>query len=99
MKDDLLEGIPNRSYDKIKYHVNTCYPRYVRSRERFEKKTGLAQIEDLNYEPGPSTSFTENIPKRKRVSDVNLTLSSEKTCIICNQMKSRGDTRYQNIGD
>ena len=60
MKDDLLEGIPNRSYDKIKYHVNTCYPRYVRSRERFEKKTEIAQIEDLNDEPKPSTSFIEN---------------------------------------
>ena len=51
MKDDLLEGIPNRNYDEIKYHVNTCYPRYVRSRERFVKKTEIAHIEDLNDEP------------------------------------------------
>ena len=60
LKDDLCEGIPNRDYDKINYHVKTCYPRYVRSRERFEKKTEIAQIENLNDEPGPSTSFTEN---------------------------------------
>ena len=70
MKDHLLEGIPNRNYDQIKYHVNTRYPRYVRSRERFERKTEISQIEDLNDETGPSTSFTENRPKRRRVSDV-----------------------------
>ena len=60
LKDDLLEGIPNRDYDKINYHVNTCYPRYVKSRERFEKKTVIAQRENLNDERGPSISFTEN---------------------------------------
>ena len=73
LKGDLLEGIPNRNYDEIKYHVNTCYPRFVRSRERFEKKTEIAQIEDLNDEPKPSTIFTENRPKRRRVSNVNFT--------------------------
>ena len=73
LKDDLLEGLPNRNYDEINYHVNTCYPHYVRSRERFEKKTKITQIEDLNDEPKPSTSFTENRPKRRWVSDVNFT--------------------------
>ena len=99
LKDDLLEGIPNRNYEELKYHVNTCYPRYVRSRERFEKKTGIAQIEDLNDEPGPSTSLTENRPKRRKVSDVNFTLPSEKPCIICSQMKSRGDTKILRISE
>ena len=68
-----MEDIPNGNYDEIKYYVNTCYPRYVRLRERFKKKTEIAQIEDLNEEPGPSTSFTENRPKRRRVSDVYFT--------------------------
>ena len=63
MKDNLLKGIPKRNYDEIKYYVSTCYPRYVRSRERFEKKTEITQIEDLNDEPELSTSFTENRPK------------------------------------
>ena len=93
LKDDLLEGIPKRNYEEIEYHVNTCYTRCVRSRERFEKKTEITQIEDLNDEPGPSTSFTENRPKRRRMSDVNFTLPSEKPCITCNQMKSRGDAK------
>ena len=99
LKNDLLEGIPNRNYDEIKYHVSTCYTRYVRSRERFERKTEIAQIEDLNDEPGPSTTFTENKPKRRRVSDVNFTLPLEKPCIICNQMKSRGDTKILRISE
>ena len=43
LKDDLLEDIPNRNFDEIKYYENTCYPRYVRSRERFEKKAEIAQ--------------------------------------------------------
>ena len=67
LKDDLLECILNRKYIEIKYHVNTCYLSYIRSRERFEKKTQIAQIEDLNDEPGPSTSFTENAPKRRKM--------------------------------
>ena len=92
LKDDLLEGIPNRNYDEIKYHVKTCYPRYVRSRERLEKKTKIARIEDLTDELGPSIIFTENRPKRRKVSDVNFTLPSEKPCIICNEMKSKGNT-------
>ena len=25
LKDNLLEDIPNRNYDEVKYHVNTCY--------------------------------------------------------------------------
>ena len=99
LKDDLLEGIPNRNYDEIKYHVNTCYPRYVRSSKRFEKKTEIAQIEDLIDELGPSTSFTQNKPTRRRVSDVNFTLPSEKPCIICNHMKSRGDTKILRISE
>ena len=99
MKDELLEGIANRNYDEIKYHVNTCYPRYVRSRERFEQKTEIAQIEDLNDELGPSTIFTENRPKPRTMSDVNFTLLSEKPCIIYNQMKARGDTKLMRISE
>ena len=41
LKDHLLECILNRNYDEVKYHVNTCYPRYVKSREQFEKKTEI----------------------------------------------------------
>ena len=78
LKDDLLEGIPNRNYGKRKYHVSTCYSCYVRSRELFERKTEIDQIEDLNNGPGQSTSFTKNRPKQRRVLDVNFTLPSEK---------------------
>ena len=44
LKDDgrFVGRFPNRNYDEIKEHVNTCYPHYVRSRERFEKKTEIA---------------------------------------------------------
>ena len=100
LKDDLLEGRGlNRNYDEKKYRVNTCYPRYVRSRERFEKKIEITQIEDLNDELGPSTNFTENRHKGRRLSDVNFTLPSEKPCIICNQMKSKGDTQILRISE
>ena len=99
LKDDLLEGILNRKYIEINYHVNTCNPSYIRSRERFEKKTQIAQIEDLNDEPGPSTSFTENAPKRRKMWDINFILPSEKSCIICNKVKFRGDTKILRISE
>ena len=36
LKDNLLEDIQESDHDKIQYPVNTCYPRYVRSKERAE---------------------------------------------------------------
>ena len=79
--------------------MNICYPCYVRSSERFEKKTEIAQIEDLIDELGPATSFTQNRPIRRSVSDVSFTLPSEKPFIICNQMKYRGDTKILRISE
>ena len=84
---------------KKNYRVNTCYPCCVRSSERFEKKIEITQIEDLNDELGPSTSFTENRPKWRRVSDANFTLPSEKLCIIWNLIKSKGDTQILRISE
>ena len=84
---------------KKNFRVNTCYPCCVRSSERFEKKIEITQIEDLNDELGPSTNFTENRHKGRRLSDVNFTLPSEKPCIICNQMKSKGDTQILRISE
>ena len=96
LKNYLLEGIV---WTKENYRVNTCYPRCVRSSERFEKKIEITQIEDLNDELGPSTSFTENRPKWRRVSDSNFTLPSEKLCIIWNLIKSKGDTQILRISE
>ena len=41
LNDELLEGIPDSQYENIQYHVNTYYPRYVRSKERLEKETEI----------------------------------------------------------
>ena len=38
LNDELLEGIPDSQYENIHYHVNTCYPRYLRSKERLQKR-------------------------------------------------------------
>ena len=59
----------------------------------------MAQIEDLTDELRPLIIFTENRPKRRKVLDVNFTLPSEKPCIICNQLKSRGDTKILRISE
>ena len=66
LKDDLLESIPNDKFDGLKYHVNTCYPRYIRTSERYQKKTETAQTEQPNDKPGPSETLVKNRPKRKR---------------------------------
>ena len=41
LNDELFEGIPDSQYENIQYHVNTYYPRYVRSKEELEKKTEI----------------------------------------------------------
>ena len=38
LNDEFLEGIPDSQYENIQYHVNTCYPRYLRSKERLQKR-------------------------------------------------------------
>ena len=96
MKDNLLEGIQESDHDKVQYHVNTCYPRYLRLKERAEKRV-------IIEEPGPSTTsiffspesqqITENRPKGRKLEATVCMPPAEKPCIVCNHKKSKGDSR------
>ena len=101
LNDELLEEIPDSQYENIRYHVNTCYPRYVRSKERLEKKAEIVpKTPQFSDEPSrcSSTSSEGRFKRRKLMGNENTSIASEeKPCIICNQMKSRGDTKRLRI--
>lgn len=92
LNDELLEGITDNQYENIKYHVNTCYQRYLRSKERSEKKIKTLPI-------GNETSKSESRVKRIKLmgAEHNSIPPEDKPCIICNQMKSKGDTKRLRI--
>ncbi|XP_057301781.1 uncharacterized protein LOC130636171 isoform X1 [Hydractinia symbiolongicarpus] len=83
LNDDLLKEIPLSQYDDINYHVNTCYPRYVRSKERFESRN----------ETATSTEDLEVKPKRKKSNVSSPPPLAEKPCVICNHIKFKGDLK------
>ena len=98
-KDDLLDGIED--YEKIKYHVNSYYARYVSSKKRAEKRKTLSQ-EPNSADTGkliePLSPTTR--PKKRKSNDAeNIPSSSprDKPCIVCNQMKSKGETKRYRI--
>ena len=101
LNDELLEGIPDSQYENIQYHVNTCYPRYVRCKEQLEKKAEIVlktpQFSDDSSRCG-NTSSEGRFKRRQLMGNENTSIASEeKPCIICNQMKYRGDTKRLRI--
>ena len=48
LQDNLLEGV--EELDQIKYHVNTCYSRYVRQKKRTDDKDGRICRENLQIQ-------------------------------------------------
>ena len=101
LNDELLEGIPDSQHQNIKYHVNTCYPRYMRSKERLEKKTKIVpKTPKFSDEPlrCSSTSSEGRFKRRKLMGNENTSIASEeKPCVISNQMKFRGGTKTLRI--
>ena len=86
-------------YVNIQYHVNTCCPRYVSSKERSEEKTEIAPTPQLSDEPSKSsnTNSDSRCKRRKLMEQCTSQVSAEKPCIICNQMKSKRDTKMLRI--
>ena len=101
LKDELLEQIPDSKYENSQYHVNTCYPRYVRSKEWLEEKAEIVpKTPQFSDEPSrcSSTSSEGRFKRRKLMGNENTSVASEeKPCIICNQMKSRRHTKRLRI--
>lgn len=90
LKDDILEGIQENEYEQIKYHVNTCYSRYKRLKERTEIKVDIVE-EETAESTSSLDNQNENRPKRRKLS--MCTPPAEKPCIVCNHIKSKGDNR------
>ena len=89
LKDELLEGIQESNYCQIKYHVQTCYPRYKRAREREELRNAMSTPSASSNDQPTSSGSPKNRPKRRKLIDSVNTPPQQKPCIICNNIKSK----------
>ena len=94
LNNELLEALPDSQYENIQYHVNTCYLRYVRSKERLQKKAEtVPKTPQFSDEPARcSSASSEGRFKRKKLmgNENTFITSEEKPFMICNQMKQKG---------
>ena len=101
LKDDLISDVKGEELCLLKYHVNTCYSRYIRQRDRTESKALEKNCENA----GPSEASNQEEfkadcreTKRRRISTEQPgNKVSEKPCIICNQVKHQGENKKYRI--
>ena len=90
----MLKSSPRRFFGElnlselndINYHVNTCYPYYVKLRKRAENK-------DIKHHACNDDHAEEGIARDQRAKrrKIEFTSVKEKPCIICDKMKHKGD--------
>ena len=91
LQDDILLHFTESDFDQIQYHVNTCYGRYQKSKERIEHRRNSVQdsgFETTNSSDSINTVNDEIRPKRRKTMDK--LEPDDKPCIICNQIKCQG---------
>lgn len=87
LNDKKFNDIEDAEKHTVQYHVNTCYQRYLRlaerSKQREEAMSSNVSTEDSKENDDPS--FMPRVSKRRK--------SEEKTplCVVCNQVKCKGD--------
>ena len=104
LQDNLLEGV--EELDQIKYHINTCYSRYVRQKKRTEDKdvdegesadpTEDEPITSRNEQSTPETRSSKRL-KLDLTNTASTSAVKESPCIVCNKMKSKGDAKRMRI--
>ena len=99
LRDNLLDGV--EELDQIKYHVNTCYSRYVRQKKRTEDKdvdegepdnpTNDQHVSSRNEQSTPETRSSKKLKfYLSNTASTSASAVKESPCIVCNQMKSKG---------
>ena len=90
-----LINIIDTELKNIKYHVNTCYARYQKTKQRFSTKKLIFPSPPGSSKDVQSPDCEINRPKRRKILDNKE--PREKPCIICNQIKCKGDIRKLRI--
>ena len=87
LNDDLFTDLQINELCQIKYHVSTCYGRYVKLTERI-KSSPVVFESHVVKSPVP-----EQRAKRRKLEE------TEKVCIICDQKKCKGDEKKFRISE
>ena len=64
LKDDLFKYLKLEELSDIKYHVNTCYPRYVRQKEQEEKRKNVQNDCQSMSQDIPDLTLENQIPEQ-----------------------------------
>ena len=90
LNDDKFKEIGDAEKSLVKYHINTCYARYVRSAERLEQRkeevSGANEPEEIEENNSKENEDPSCMPRAKRRRSTEV-----KHCVVCNQMKCKGD--------
>ena len=97
INDSLFKGVVSEEdQTSFKYHVNTCYQRYVRNAERtIDGKKNLEGENETDSKVIETTETSYRNSKRRK-SDVTTNLTKQ-LCIVCDQPKSKGDSNLFRI--
>ena len=96
LQGNLLRGVDEHDFERIKYHVDTCYSRYKRKCDR-----GNGKKSDCSVSTSNSVENKEQGQETCRSSKV-LTFDEKKSatyCIICSKSKCKGNTKLYRISE
>ena len=98
LKDDLFKYLKLEELSDIKYHVNTCYPRYVRQKEQEEKRKNAQNDCQSTSQDIPDLTLENQIPEqRAKRRKMHKSTDCENKCIICDQRSYKGDEKKLRI--
>ena len=90
LNNDKFKEIGDAEKSLVKYHINICYARYVRSAERLEQRkedvSGANEPKEIEENNSKGNENPSCMPRAKRNRSTEV-----KHCVVCNQMKCKGD--------
>ena len=92
LNDRLTNDLTSDELLEIKYHVNTCYTRYIRMKERAENRAPEIVSEETQYD-NEIEDCEVRAKRRKTVENKE----QKNLCIICDQVKCKGDKKLMRI--
>ena len=98
LKDDLFKYLKLEELSDIKYHVNTCYPRYARQKGWEEKRKNVQNDCQSRSQDIPDLTLENQIPEqRAKRRKMHKSTDCESKCIICDQRSYKEDEKNLRI--
>ena len=97
--DGLLANITDTELVSLKYHVNTCYARYMLSNTYSEKQQQKRPPSEAASASDAELTTSQCKKQRKNVTKSAANDHRNKPCIVCGQIKHEGSTSRNRISE